>query len=147
MDCIFSSSNYAVCIIGIISNSLSGGLVILSFKLKTSSLLCDILSWIIIVSITSVHWPIIISSSLSGGLVILSFKLKTSSLLCNMLSWIIIVSITSVHWPIKNMLVLSCNMGIWSMIVSTTNVNWGMSRIFRIMTSMSGIWIMEMPTM
>ena len=103
MDRIFSSSSYAMCIIGIISSSLSGGLVILSFKLKISSLLCD------------------------------------------MLSWIIIVSITGVHWPIRNMLVLSCNMGIWSMIVSTANVDWGMSCILRIMTSMSGIWIMEVP--
>ena len=66
--------------------------------------------------------------------------------LCEMLSWIIIVSITGVHWPIRNMLVLSCNMGIWGMIVSTTNVDLGISRIFRIMTSMSSIWIMKVPT-
>ena len=105
MDHIFSSNSYAICIIGIISSSLSGGLAILRFKLKISSLLCD------------------------------------------MLSWIIIVSITVGNWPRRNMLVLSCNMGIWRMIVSTANVDWRMSRILRIMTNMSGIWIMEVPAM
>ena len=105
MDRILSSSSYVVYIIGIISNSLSGGLIILSFKLKTRSLWCD------------------------------------------MLNWVIIVSITGDHWSIRNMLVFSCNMDIQSMIVSTTNVDWGMSRIFRIMTSMSGIRIMKVPAM
>ena len=105
MDRILSSSSYVVYIIGIISNSLSGGLIILSFKLKTRSLWCD------------------------------------------MLNWVIIVSITGDHWSIGNMLVFSCNMDIQSMIVSTTNVDWGMSRIFRIMTSMSGIRIMKVPAM
>ena len=58
MDRILSSSSYVVYIIGIISNSLSGGLIILSFKLKTRSLWCDMLNWVIIVSITGDHWSI-----------------------------------------------------------------------------------------
>ena len=37
--------------------------------------------------------------------------------------------------------------GIWSTIVSTANVDWGMSRILRIMTNISGIWIMEVAAM